>query len=88
MVAVRVTRCCSWEPSEYSMKSSTSRMCSLVSQWVSRLESADGEDIPLHISRFFPRYQMQDRQATDVKTVYRLAEVAREALCFVYTGNC
>lgn len=59
-----------------------------LSQWVSRLESADGEEIPLHISRFFPRYQMQDRQATDVKTVYRLAEVAREALRFVYTGNC
>ncbi len=58
-----------------------------LSQWVSRLESADGEEIPLHISRFFPRYQMQDRQATDVKTVYRLAEVAREALRFVYTGN-
>ena len=45
-------------------------------------------EIPLHISRFFPRYHMLDRQATDVKTVYHLADIARESLHYVYEGNC
>ena len=59
-----------------------------LSQWVSSLKNPDGEDVPLHISRFFPRFHMQDRGATPVRTVYRLAEVARKALRYVYTGNC
>ncbi len=45
-------------------------------------------DIPLHLSRFFPRYQMRECSPTPVKTVYALAEVAREQLEWVYTGNC
>ena len=60
--------------------------------WVSRLTDANGStigpDIPLHISRFFPRFHMTDRPATDVGKIYRLAEAAREALHFVYPGNC
>ena len=59
-----------------------------LSRWVSCLKEPDGEDIPLHISRFFPRFHMQDRAATPVRTVYHLAEIAREALEYVYTGNC
>ena len=59
-----------------------------LSKWVSGLKEPDGEDIPLHISRFFPRFHMQDRAATPVRTVYHLAEVAREELEYVYTGNC
>ena len=60
--------------------------------WVAGLKGADGRvigpEIPLHISRFFPRFHMTDRPPTDVKRVYRLAEVAREKLQYVYTGNC
>ncbi len=59
-----------------------------LSKWVKDLEVISGKKIPLHISRFFPRFKMTDRDATDVKKVYRLAEVARENLEFVYTGNC
>ena len=59
-----------------------------LSEWVSGLKKPDGEDVPLHISRFFPRFHMRDRGATDVKTVYRLADIARERLRYVYTGNC
>ena len=59
-----------------------------LSAWVSRLRNPDGESIPLHVSRFFPRFHMQDRGPTDVRKVYRLAEVARENLEYVYTGNC
>jgi len=51
------------------------------------LASVD-RNIPLHLSRFFPRYQMTDRPPTPVEQVYRLTEEAREYLCYVYTGNC
>ncbi|MBO4330918.1 MAG: AmmeMemoRadiSam system radical SAM enzyme [Oscillospiraceae bacterium] len=60
--------------------------------WIAGLKDADGrtagDSIPLHVSRFFPRFRMTDRDATDVKRIYRLAEVAREKLRYVYTGNC
>lgn len=63
-----------------------------ISRWIAGLKDKDGNitgrDIPLHISRFFPRYKMQDRAATDVKKVYHLAETARKNLNYVYTGNC
>lgn len=55
-----------------------------LSRWLSGIDP----DIPLHLSRFFPRYRMTDRPPTDVNAVYRLAEVARESLRWVYTGNC
>jgi pyruvate formate lyase activating enzyme len=44
--------------------------------------------IPLHISRFFPRYRLTDRGPTDVEAVYRLRDVAAGRLKYVYTGNC
>lgn len=45
-------------------------------------------DIPLHISRFFPSYKMYNKEPTDVEKVYRLAEIARKNLKYVYEGNC
>ena len=63
-----------------------------MTEWISGLTDRDGNvigaDIPLHISRFFPRFHMTDRKATDVSKVYHLADVAREKLRYVYTGNC
>lgn len=47
-----------------------------------------GKDIPLHVTRFFPRYQMMDREASDVKKVYELAGTARKYLEHVFEGNC
>lgn len=44
--------------------------------------------IPLHVTRFFPRWRMTDREATDIMTVYSLAEIAREYLESVFIGNC
>ncbi len=55
-----------------------------LSEWISGIRP----DIPLHISRFFPRYKMLDRLPTDVALVYRLAQVAREILKYVFEGNC
>lgn len=45
-------------------------------------------EIPLHISRFFPRFHMKDRGATEVSRIYRLAGIAKENLRYVFTGNC
>ena len=45
-------------------------------------------DIPLHVTRFFPRFQMSDSHPTPVTTVRRLADVARQRLRRVLTGNC
>lgn len=53
-------------------------------EWI----AAINREIPLHVSRFFPRYRMEDRPATDVTKVYALAETARKYLEYVYTGNC
>lgn len=63
-----------------------------LSGWVAGLSNVyggkAGRDIPLHISRFFPQYRMLDRGPTDTRRVYHLAEVARENLRDVFTGNC
>ena len=63
-----------------------------LSAWVAGLRDAKGnligKEVPLHISRFFPRFHMMDRSATDVGKVYRLVEVARKNLKYVYPGNC
>lgn len=50
--------------------------------------AAINPDIPLHISRFFPRHHMSDHPPTPVDTIYHLADIAREHLQYVYTGNC
>lgn len=45
-------------------------------------------EIPLHVTRFFPRFKMTDASPTPVATVRHLAEVARRRLSRVLTGNC
>ena len=57
-----------------------------LSSWISYLEN--GKDIPLHISRFFPCFHMMEKKPTDVNIIYELADIAREKLKYVYTGNC
>ncbi|SMC76143.1 AmmeMemoRadiSam system radical SAM enzyme [Papillibacter cinnamivorans] len=55
-----------------------------LSSWLASVDPR----IPLHVTRFFPRYHMTDRPATSVDTVYSLARIAREKLEYVYEGNC
>lgn len=57
-------------------------------EWIASAGVLVGREIPLHITRFFPRYQMTDREATAVETVYILAETARKYLKYVFVGNC
>ena len=45
-------------------------------------------DIPLHVTRFFPRFQMADAAPTPVAAVHRLADIARRRLSRVLVGNC
>lgn len=52
--------------------------------WVAGVD----DKIPLHVTRFFPRWKMTDRPPTKVETVCRLADVAGRRLKHVFTGNC
>lgn len=53
-------------------------------KWIASVDPG----IPLHVTRFFPRYRMQERTPADVESVYRLAEAAGRYLDYVYVGNC
>jgi len=55
-----------------------------LSEWLAGVDDA----IPLHITRFFPRYKMADRDATDVAKLRELAGIASQSLKHVYVGNC
>jgi pyruvate formate lyase activating enzyme len=46
-----------------------------------------GRDIPLHVTRFFPRFKMTDCAATDVGKLFRLCDLAKKHLEYVYPGN-
>ena len=63
-----------------------------IADFIASLKGEDGNvigpGIPLHISRFFPQFNMTDRPATDVDLIYHLKDVASEKLKYVYTGNC
>jgi Pyruvate-formate lyase-activating enzyme len=56
---------------------------SALSLWLSSIS----KQIPLHLSRFFPRYKMTDKETTDVEKLFKLHEIARENLEYVYVGN-
>ena len=55
--------------------------------WVAGLEKEFGKKIPLHITRFFPRFKFADCDPTPVSKIRRLVEVAKERLEFVFAGN-
>jgi len=54
-----------------------------IAEWLSSINP----DIPLHLSRFFPRYRYSDRLPTPRETILRLRETARQYLSTVYAGN-
>lgn len=57
-------------------------------RWIASVEKSAGKKLPLHVTRFFPRYRMRDREATEIHQVYELAQKAREYLPYVFVGNC
>lgn len=54
-----------------------------LSTWVAQLDPG----IPLHITRFFPRRRMRDKQPTEVSVLRKLADIAGECLQTVLLGN-
>ena len=58
-----------------------------LTDYLAGLNGGAGKEIPLHITRFFPRYHLTDRGPTPVETVYRLCETARKKMTYVYAGN-
>jgi pyruvate formate lyase activating enzyme len=54
---------------------------------LSRRLASISRDIPLHLSRFFPRYKMTEKPPTPIETLTRLAAIARQSLAYVYIGN-
>jgi pyruvate formate lyase activating enzyme len=54
---------------------------------ISLFLSSISPDLPLHISRFFPRYKMSDKEPTPVDTILNLTKVAQKHLKYVYPGN-
>ena len=63
-----------------------------LSGWIAGLDHVyggkPGREIPLHITRFFPRWHMTDRGPTDIEKIRRLVRAAEENLAYVYPGNC
>lgn len=54
-----------------------------LSEWLAGISSK----IPLHLSRFFPDYEMNDRPQTPVSTLEKARETALKRLEYVYIGN-
>lgn len=54
-----------------------------MASWLASLR----RDIPLHLSRFFPAYEMTEKKATGAGTLRRLAQVAGEYLDNIFMGN-
>jgi len=59
-------------------------------KWVARwiMENFGAEEVPLHITRFYPNYMLRSIPPTPIKTLEKARETAiREGLKYVYTGN-
>lgn len=54
-----------------------------MSKWIASMNP----EIPLHISRFFPQYKMNEKPPTSRETIDKLAAIAGERLKYVYKGN-
>lgn len=55
-----------------------------LAQWL----AAVSPEIPLHVTRFYPRYKMMDTLATPLDDIQACAHAARRHLRYVYIGNC
>jgi len=54
-----------------------------LAKWIASISP----EIPLHLSRFFPNYKMQNKMPAPVETLYKARDKAREYLKHVYLGN-
>ncbi|MBN1868427.1 AmmeMemoRadiSam system radical SAM enzyme [Candidatus Sumerlaeota bacterium] len=55
---------------------------------IARFVAGLSPDIPWHVSRFYPQFQMQDRGPTPTESIWEALEIGREeGLRYVYCGN-
>jgi len=54
---------------------------------IARQVASLSDEIPLHLSRFFPRYKMADLLPTDIDFIRDAVKTARMYLKYVYAGN-
>lgn len=54
-----------------------------LSKWISSISNK----IPLHLSRFFPNYDMRDKKPTPRETMLKAKSIASEYLSYVFLGN-
>ena len=65
-------------------KNDSSEEMRSLAEWLSSVDAA----IPLHITRFLPRYKMSALNPTPLSTLHSLSGIAGKYLQYVYTGNC
>lgn len=66
-------------PNETDSEQEMSGLC----EWLAGIS----KDIPLHITRFLPKYKYIGREATPASTIKNLVEVARTHLNYVYEAH-
>jgi pyruvate formate lyase activating enzyme len=54
-----------------------------LTDWIAGISA----DIPVHFSRFFPQYRMQDRPPTSRRVLETAYTIAKQKLNYVYIGN-
>ena len=54
-----------------------------IAKWLSKID----QEIPLHLSRFFPRHRYTNKAPTPRDTIYKLQKTANGYLKHVFTGN-
>ena len=54
-----------------------------MSLWLSKLSM----ELPLHLTRFFPRHKMTEKEPTPISVLDKLAKIAKQHLKYVYLGN-
>ena len=66
------------------MNDTEDEICQMA-RWIASLPN--GKEIPLHITRFFPRYKILDKKPTERSVILHLVDVAGKYLRYVYPGN-
>lgn len=52
--------------------------------WIAQINP----EIPLHVTRFFPRWKMTEAFPTELDNILRLTDIAEKHLRYVFKGNC
>jgi len=59
----------------------------LLKDFIKWMETYDMQDVPLHMSRFFPTFKLAHLSACQESKLYELINIAKDRMFFVYPGN-